>query len=135
MKHFISNNWFKILIGTSTLIFSVGFLIRSINPSYASNPNSSSNVVSTNGYAEGNYVYFISNGYMYQIQKGDLHMAFEYYNCWKYDTYRLDETANVIMSQSGTTTSSFWSNYKAGFLKDPITKIRRKSHFKYTKIE
>ena len=72
MKNFITNNWFRMLIGTSTLIFSVGFFIRSITPSYANNPNpnNSSNVASTTGYAEGNYVYFIDNGYMYRMQKG-----------------------------------------------------------------
>jgi hypothetical protein len=78
MKNFITNNWFRMVIGTSTLIFSVGFFIRSITPSYANNPNpnNTSNVVSPNGYAEGNYVYFIDDWILYKIKKGDMNGFF-----------------------------------------------------------
>jgi hypothetical protein len=109
MKNFITNNWFRMVIGTSTLIFSVGFFIRSITPSYATNPNNTSNVVSTNGYAEGNYVYFIDNGIMYQIQKGDLHMTFKYGREW----------------------SNWWEEKRKDGLEDPITGVKRKYHFDY----
>jgi hypothetical protein len=129
------------VIGTSTLIFSVGFFIRSITPSYANNPNpnNTSNVASTNGYAEGNYVYFIDNGYMYQIQKGDLHMAFINNKFW--NGKEVDNDGDkTITSQSGNgKTYSFASGetyiYSGVLLTDPITKIKRKSHFYYTKIE
>jgi hypothetical protein len=78
MKNFITNNWFRMVVGTSTLIFSVGFFIRSITPSYANNPNpnNTSNVASTNGYAEGNYIYFFDNGILYKIKKGDMNGFF-----------------------------------------------------------
>ncbi len=129
MKNFITNNWFRMVIGTSTLIFSVGFFIRSITPSYAnnSNLNNTSNVASTNGYAEGNYVYFIDNGYMYQIQKGDLHMAWKYcLNGWNDGLGQAIEDNYEIKSQTGRD--------KLGLTIDPITKIKRKSHFYHRKI-
>ena len=129
MKNFITNNWFRMLIGTSTLIFSVGFFIRSITPSYANNPNpnNSSNVASTTGYAEGNYVYFIDNGYMFQIQKGDLHMAFVNSSGWN-NTYVYDGTTGHFGSQQGNVLLNIPT------LTDPITKLKRKSHFEFKKI-
>ena len=111
MKNFITNNWFRLLIGISTLIFSVGFFIRSITPSYATNPNNTSNVVSTNGYAEGNYVYFIDNGWMYKIQKGDL---------------------NIAWSNIGHINNIYFQDNP--IFEDPITKIKRKCYFRSTKI-
>lgn len=37
MKNFISLNWYKLLIGTSLLLASFGFLIRSVSPAFAYN--------------------------------------------------------------------------------------------------
>ena len=36
MKKFISQNWYKMMLGTSCLMASFGFMIYAINPSYAS---------------------------------------------------------------------------------------------------
>ena len=111
MKTFIKNNWFRMLIGTSAFITSVGFFIHSINPSYATNPQpfNTSNLATTNGYVEGNYVYFISGSYIFKIQKGDLNMAFEH-------------------------ADHFGSSFQDEGLKDPVTKVNRKCFFDAKKI-
>lgn len=85
MKKEIFQNWFKLMIGTSALIVSVSFLIRSISPVYATNPIPT-NVAGTNGYVEGGYVYFISNGYMYRIKVGQLSKAYENCSLWGLST-------------------------------------------------
>lgn len=41
MKKFISQNWYKMMLGTSCLMASFGFMIYAINPSYASPPKKS----------------------------------------------------------------------------------------------
>ena len=37
MKKFLSENWYKLMTGTSMLVFSVGFLIYAVSPTYANN--------------------------------------------------------------------------------------------------
>lgn len=37
MKTFVKENWYKLMIGSSLFIFSVGFFINSISPAYSSN--------------------------------------------------------------------------------------------------
>ena len=100
------------LIGTSAFITSVGFFIHSINPSYATNPQpfNTSNVATTNGYVEGNYVYFISGAYIFKIQKGDLNMAFEH----------ADQFGSPFNDE--------------GLLEDTVTKVKRKCFFDAKKI-
>lgn len=39
MKTFIKENWYKLMIGTSLLMASFGFMIRSISPAFADNSN------------------------------------------------------------------------------------------------
>ena len=43
MKSFLSNNWYKLMIGSSLFIFSVGFLINSVSPVYSSNTDKTNN--------------------------------------------------------------------------------------------
>lgn len=77
MKTTIFQNWFKLMIGTSALIVSVSFLIRSITPVYANNP-SPSNVAGTNGYVEGGYVYFIGNDNWCRVKLGQMDKMWKY---------------------------------------------------------
>jgi hypothetical protein len=70
------------MLGTSALIVSVAFLIRSISPAYATN-TLPVNVANTNGIVEGGNVYFISNGYMYKVKLGQLDRAFQ--NNFRYE--------------------------------------------------
>ena len=39
MKKFLSENWYKLMTGTSMLVFSFGFLIYAVSPTYANNSN------------------------------------------------------------------------------------------------
>ena len=105
MKKFVSENWYKLMIGTSMLMASFGFMVHSVSPAMADdnsqkfkvnsnyklvptnadgtinvklseeqlkklNINSYSSNNNLNGYTEGEWVYFISNGYFYKIKKG-----------------------------------------------------------------
>ena len=64
MKSFLSHNWYKLMIASSFLIFSIGFLLYAISPSYANTNeekiNTSINSPNSNG-AFG----VSSNGYLY----------------------------------------------------------------------
>ena len=60
MKKFIQKNWFKLMAGTSMLVFSFGFLINAVAPAHAhqseieAQPNMENNedifAVSSDGY-------------------------------------------------------------------------------------
>ena len=76
MQNFITKNWYKLMIGTSLLMLSFGTMVYSINSATAKDLNKVENIKS-NEYAEGNYVFFISNGYIYRIKKGGFNKAFE----------------------------------------------------------
>jgi hypothetical protein len=43
MKTFVKENWYKLMIGSSLFIFSVGFFINSISPAYSSNTEKDQN--------------------------------------------------------------------------------------------
>lgn len=63
MKDFISKNWFKLMIGLSVMMFSFGFMINSISPSYS---NSSymeiEPTISTNGIEFEDGTLFVDGG-------------------------------------------------------------------------
>jgi hypothetical protein len=76
MKIHFLQNWFKLMIGTSALIVSVAFLIRSISPAYATN-TLPVNVANYNGVVEGTNLFFIDNGYIFKVKLGQLDRAFK----------------------------------------------------------
>jgi hypothetical protein len=43
MKNFVRENWYKLMIGSSLFIFSVGFFINSVSPVYSSNSDKTNN--------------------------------------------------------------------------------------------
>ncbi len=43
MKNFVKENWYKLMTGTSLLIFSVGFLIYTVTPAYSKGESSDNN--------------------------------------------------------------------------------------------
>jgi hypothetical protein len=43
MKNFVKENWYKLMIGSSLFIFSVGFFINSVSPVYSSNSDKNNN--------------------------------------------------------------------------------------------
>jgi hypothetical protein len=45
MKNFVKENWYKVMIGSSLFIFSVGFFINSVSPVYSSNTDMNNNLL------------------------------------------------------------------------------------------
>ncbi len=68
MNSFIKQNWFRILTGTSMLLFSAGFFIRSVNPAQAL-----PDLRTATGQTSGKYTYWVvaSEGYAYIFQAYD----------------------------------------------------------------
>ena len=63
MKNFLSQNWYRLTLSISALVFSLGFLIRSVNPVYGESINNSQENIS---YDE--QIYWVeSDGVAYQI--------------------------------------------------------------------
>jgi hypothetical protein len=92
MKTFVKENWYKMMVGSSMMMASFGFMIYAVSPAYSNNndhkveiqtPESSNAPVGTNGVIIGDYAYFVDGGYVYQWNKS-------YY--WR--------------------TSSYWEKYK-----------------------
>ncbi len=78
MKNFVKENWYKLMIGSSLFIFSVGFFINSVSPVYSSNTNKekteikNTNLpVGTNGVNYNDGVLFVDGGYVYSYRGND----------------------------------------------------------------
>jgi hypothetical protein len=88
MKIFLKENWYKLMIGSSMMMASFGFMIKSVSPAYSNSEKDKKEIknagipnspLGTNGYVEGQYVYFVDGGYVYRMSRdvrGD-------YNLWK----------------------------------------------------
>jgi hypothetical protein len=84
MKNFVKENWYKLMIGSSMMMASFGFMIYAISPAYSNTDKEKTEIkntgipdstVGTNGYIEGNYVFFVDGGYVYRFNRnvyGDL---------------------------------------------------------------
>jgi|GEM_PF-2643802 hypothetical protein len=48
MKTFLKENWYKLMIGSSMIMTSFGFMIYAISPSYANNNLSKQNIATYN---------------------------------------------------------------------------------------
>jgi hypothetical protein len=57
MKIFLKENWYKLMIGSSMLITSFGFMIYAISPSYANNNLSKQNIAPMDEY----FIYLVDN--------------------------------------------------------------------------
>ncbi len=78
MKKFVSENWYKLMIGSSLLMASFGFMVHSISPAHAEKPSNINNsseanyanaaLFNSNSSPDGGAYYWVaSNGYAYQI--------------------------------------------------------------------
>ena len=72
MKKFVSENWYKLMIGSSMLMASFGFMVHSVSPAYAEPYylKESAALSSSNGsdaLSGGVYYWVAYNGYAYQI--------------------------------------------------------------------
>ena len=81
MKNFVKENWYKLMMGSSMIMASFGFMMYAISPAYSNNNEnkveilSSQNITSpvgTNGVIIDDNVYFTSGNYLYSIPKGDI---------------------------------------------------------------
>ncbi len=44
MRTFVKENWYKLMVGTSMFIFSVGFFINSVSPAYSNSVDDRNNI-------------------------------------------------------------------------------------------
>ena len=81
MKNFVKENWYKLMVGSSMMMASFGFMIYAISPAYSNNnenkveiPSSQNTTspVGTNGVIIDDNVYFVSSGFLYSINKGKI---------------------------------------------------------------
>jgi hypothetical protein len=78
MKNFVKENWYKLMVGSSMMMASFGFMMYAISPAYSNNnenkveiPSSQNTTspVGSNGVIVGDYVYFVDGGYVYRNKK------------------------------------------------------------------
>ncbi len=78
MKTFVKENWYKLMVGSSMMMASFGFMIYAIGPAYSNNndhkveiqtPQSSSAPVGTNGVIVDDFAFFIDGGFIYKFKK------------------------------------------------------------------
>lgn len=75
MKTFLKDNWYKLMIGSSMMMASFGFMIYAISPAYSSSNDNrveittgqnTNSPVGSNGVIVGDYAYFVDGGYVYK---------------------------------------------------------------------
>jgi hypothetical protein len=73
MKTFVKENWYKLMVGSSMMMASFGFMIYAISPAYSNSENNNSTIPNspqgTNGVIVGDYAYFVDGGYVYRWYK------------------------------------------------------------------
>ena len=74
MKNFVKENWYKLMIGSSMLMASFGFMIYAISPAYSNSNKEKTEIKNTgipngsNGVIVDGYAYFVDGGYVYKWQ-------------------------------------------------------------------
>jgi hypothetical protein len=77
MKKFVRENWYKLMIGSSIMMASFGFMIYAISPAYSNSEKEKIEIKNTgipntplgnNGIGVGDYIYFVDGGYIYQFR-------------------------------------------------------------------
>ncbi len=75
MKNFVKENWYKLMVGSSMMMASFGFMMYAISPAYSNNnenkveiPSSQNTTspVGTNGVVIMGAAYFVDGGYIYK---------------------------------------------------------------------
>lgn len=76
MKNFVKENWYKLMVGSSMMMASFGFMMYAISPVYSNSEFEKSEMknevklkapVGTNGVIVDDYAYFVDGGYVYSI--------------------------------------------------------------------
>ena len=98
MKTFVKENWYKLMVGSSMMMASFGFMIYSVSPAYSNNndhkveiqtPESSNAPVGTNGVIIGGAAYFVDAGYIYK-NKDMVESSYDYWkNSSSWQKYKL----------------------------------------------
>jgi hypothetical protein len=74
MKNFVKENWYKLMLGSSMMMASFGFMIYAISPAYSNSDKEKTEIpsssVGTNSWSDDTYVYFVDGGYIYQFTNG-----------------------------------------------------------------
>jgi hypothetical protein len=77
MKNFVRENWYKLMIGSSFMMASFGFMIFMISPVYSNSENGKPEIknlgilkspIGINSWVDGNHVYFVDGGYIYRFK-------------------------------------------------------------------
>ena len=81
MKNFVKENWYKLMIGSSMMMASFGFMIYAISPAYSNSEKEKTEIKNTgipnapdgtNGVIVGGYVYFVDGGFIYRWETNSL---------------------------------------------------------------
>ena len=78
MKTFVKENWYKMMVGSSMLMASFGFMIYAISPAYSNSNSDKTEIkhtnapVGTDGVIVDENVYFVSGGFLYSIEKDQI---------------------------------------------------------------
>ena len=78
MKTFVKENWYKLMVGSSMLMVSFGFMMYAISPAYSNSNSNKTEIKNTNaplgsnGVIIGEYAYFVDGGYIYKFDKDDV---------------------------------------------------------------
>jgi hypothetical protein len=84
MKNFVKENWYKLMIGSSMMMISFGFMIYAISPAYSNSEKDKTEIkntgipnapVGTNGVIVDDYAYFVDGGYIYRIREDKIQGA------------------------------------------------------------
>lgn len=79
MKNFVKENWYKLMIGSSMMMASFGFMIYAISPAYSNSEKEKTEIkntgipnapVGSNGVILEENVYFVDGGYIYRFSAG-----------------------------------------------------------------
>jgi hypothetical protein len=74
MKTFVKENWYKLMVGSSMLMVSFGFMMYAISPAYSNSNSEKTEIINTNaplgsnGVIVNNDAYFVDGGYVYQCK-------------------------------------------------------------------
>ena len=95
MKNFVKENWYKLMVGSSMMMASFGFMIYAISPAYSNNNEnkveipSSQNITSpvgSNGVKFSDGTLFVDGGYVYWYNESD---AYHYNYSSRWSKYKL----------------------------------------------
>jgi hypothetical protein len=76
MKNFVKENWYKLMIGSSMMMASFGFMIYAISPAYSNSDKDKTEIkntgipnapVGTNGVIVDDCAYFVDGGFLYML--------------------------------------------------------------------